>query len=121
MPSMKYAMAQEIRAHNRRMGKHWDLYPHAIWQTGAKEMRWDDKNSVWVTTSDRGDTIRSKFLVTAGGPLNVPHLPNIEGIETFKGHQFHTSRWDYSYTGGNADEGDFNMTGLNDKKVAFVG
>ena len=36
----------------------------------------------------------------APGPLHVPKLPGIPGIESFKGHSFHTSRWDYDYTGG---------------------
>lgn len=66
------AFGWEIREHTERMGKHWKLYDHAIWQTAAKEMRWNDKDSVWVVTTDRGDVIRTRFLVTAGGPINVP-------------------------------------------------
>jgi len=42
----------------------------------------------------------------------------VTGIETFKGHTFHTSRWDYSYTGGSADGG---LTGLANKRVAIIG
>lgn len=46
-------------------------------------------------------------------------LPNVEGIESFKGHQFHTGRFDYAYCGGSQKEP--NMTGLADKKVAVIG
>jgi cation diffusion facilitator CzcD-associated flavoprotein CzcO len=51
--------------------------------------------------------------------LNVPKLPGIPGIETFKGHQFHTSRWDYGYTGGSAEGAP--MDGLAGKRVAIIG
>jgi cyclohexanone monooxygenase len=49
----------------------------------------------------------------------VPKLPGIPGIESFQGHAFHTSRWDYGYTGGDPEGG--LMTGLADKRVAIIG
>jgi len=57
-------------------------------------------------------------VVTSSGPLNRPKLPGIPGIETFEGHSFHTSRWDYDYTGGSTEGG---LTGLADKRVAIIG
>jgi len=54
----------------------------------------------------------------ATGPLNRPKLPAILGIEDFQGHTFHTSRWDYNYTGGNHSGG---LTKLADKRVAVIG
>jgi cyclohexanone monooxygenase len=45
-------------------------------------------------------------------------LPGIPGIDTFKGKMFHTSRWDYSYTGGNILGG---LSKLGDKRVAVIG
>jgi cyclohexanone monooxygenase len=56
--------------------------------------------------------------VIAGGPLNLPKLPGIPGVESFKGHSFHTSRWDYAYTGGDSTG---NLTGLADKRVGIIG
>jgi cyclohexanone monooxygenase len=38
--------------------------------------------------------------VVSSGSLNRPKLPGIPGLKSFKGHTFHTSRWDYDYTGG---------------------
>jgi cyclohexanone monooxygenase len=52
------------------------------------------------------------------GPASRPKLPGIPGIDEFEGHSFHTSRWDYGYTGGDTNGG---MTGLNDKRVAIIG
>ncbi|MGH3588124.1 MAG: flavin-containing monooxygenase, partial [Pseudonocardia sp.] len=56
--------------------------------------------------------------VVSSGTLTQPKLPGIPGIENFRGHTFHTSRWDYGYTGGDGDGG---LTGLADKRVAVVG
>jgi hypothetical protein len=54
----------------------------------------------WIIRTNRGDAMRARFVVMATGPLHRPKLPGIDGIETFEGHSFHTSRWDYDYTGG---------------------
>ena len=53
------------------------------------------------------------------GPLHVPKLPGIPGIDDFKGHSFHTSRWDYDYTGG--DRTGAPMDKLADKRVGIIG
>jgi cyclohexanone monooxygenase len=62
--------------------------------------------------------MRARFVVMANGPLHRPKLPGIPGIETFKGHSFHTSRWDYADTGGDSDG---NLTGLRGKRVGVIG
>ncbi|KEQ52402.1 flavin-containing monooxygenase [Sphingobium chlorophenolicum] len=118
VPTEKYAYAAELFAHARRIGEHYDLYPRALFQTQIVEIRWDEAAARWVATTDRGDTIRARWVLSASGPLNRPKLPGIPGIEDFKGHTFHTSRWDYAYTGGNSLGG---MTGLADKRVAIIG
>lgn len=118
MPERKYARAPEILEHSRRIGRHFDLYPQALFQTVIREMRWHEDNARWLVTTDRGDSIQARFVVLAGGPLHRPKLPGIPGIERFQGHSFHTSRWDYGYTGGDASGG---LTGLRDKRVAIIG
>ena len=118
MPARKYARAPEIFAHACRIGRHFDLYPRALFQTIITEARWHDDDARWLVTTDRGDAIRARFVVLAGGPLHRPKLPGIPGIESFEGHTFHTSRWDYAYTGGNSEGG---MTGLADKRVGIIG
>ena len=54
----------------------------------------------------------------SNGPLNRPKLPAIKGIEDFEGHTFHTSRWDYEYTGGDTEGG---LTRLKDRKIGIIG
>ncbi len=118
VPTEKYAYASEIRAHARRIGEHFNLYENACFQTQISEMRWLEDEKLWLVTTSRDDRIKARYVVMSNGPLNRPKLPGIPGIERFKGHSFHTSRWDFAYTGGNSEGG---LTGLADKRVAVIG
>ncbi len=118
IPKHKYSYAPEIFEHSKAIARHYDLYKNACLQTGVSDMRWDDTSGRWIIHTDRGDAIRAQFVAMANGPLNRPKLPGIPGITTFKGHTFHTSRWDYDYTGGDSEG---NLTGLSDKRVAIIG
>ncbi|MFZ5913539.1 MAG: flavin-containing monooxygenase [Pseudomonadota bacterium] len=118
IPSEKYAHAPEILAHSQAIGRKYDLYDDACFQTEVTEMRWDESDSKWIVCTDRGDRMKARFVAMSNGPLNKPKLPGMTGIENFKGHTFHTSRWDYNYTGGSSKG---NLTGLQDKRVAIIG
>ncbi|MGW2343167.1 flavin-containing monooxygenase [Streptomyces sp. NPDC001661] len=118
VPEWKYAPGDEIRRHAVRMAEHFDLYEDALFSTAVTALTWDETAHQWLVTTDRGDEFRATYVVTATGTLSEPKLPGIPGIEDFKGHTFHTSRWDYGYTGGGPDGG---MTGLADKRVGVVG
>ena len=118
IPKRKYSYAPEIFEHSKAIARHYDLYKNACLQTGVSAMRWDDTSGRWIIHTDRGDAIRAQFVAMANGPLNRPKLPGIPGITSFKGHTFHTSRWDYDYTGGDSEG---NLTGLADKRVAIIG
>ncbi len=118
VPSEKYAKAPEIFAHCQRIAEQFDLYPNALFQTNVTELRWLDEASRWQVSTDRGDRILAKFTVVAGGILHRAKLPRIPGVETFRGTAFHTSRWNYDYTGGSAWEP---LDKLADKRVALIG
>ncbi len=119
MPSEKYTKAPELLAHCQRIGRHFGLYDNAALSTEVTEVTWDDHASRWIIRTNRGDDMRARFLAMGTGPLHRPKLPGIDGIESFAGHSFHTSRWDYAYTGG-SPAGDL-MTGLADKRVGIIG
>lgn len=119
MPREKYARAPEILEHCQRIAKQYNLYDKALFHTCVTALTWDEQSSVWRVTTNRGDSFTTQFVVTGTGPLHVPKLPGIPGIETFEGHAFHTSRWDYQYTGGHAAGA--LMDKLADKKVALIG
>src|SRR3954465_13769662 len=119
MPSEKYAHAPEILAHCQRIGKQYGLYDNALFHTEVLSLDWDEKESRWVIKTNRGDAFTAQFVGMGTGPLHVPKLPGISGIESFRGHSFHTSRWDYEYTGG--DPNGAPMESLADKRVAIIG
>ena len=118
MPSERYARAPEILDHARRIAEKTGMKERALLQTGVSGADWDEESSRWVVKTDRGDEIRARFLCMASGILSRPKLPGIPGAASFKGHTFHTSRWDYDYTKGNTTGG---LTGLADKRVAIIG
>lgn len=118
IPTEKYARASELFEHSRRIGRHFGLYDKALFQTEITEARWDTDRSRWLVLTDRGDRLWARYLITASGPLQEPKLPGIPGLDTFKGHSFHTSRWDFEYTGGDALG---NLERLADKSVAIIG
>ncbi|WP_326675977.1 flavin-containing monooxygenase [Streptomyces sp. NBC_01237] len=118
VPEWKYAPGEEIRRHAVRVARQFDLYPDALFSTAVTSLTWDEESGTWIVATDRGDAFRATYVVTATGTLSEPKLPGIPGIEDFTGHTFHTSRWDYAYTGGTADGG---MSGLSHKRVGIVG
>ena len=118
VPKEKYTHAPEILAHSKAIGEHYDLYRNACFQTEVTELRWDEADARWIVSTNRGDRMRARFVVMANGPLHRPKLPGIPGLETFSGHTFHTSRWDYDYTGGDSDG---NLTGLQGKRIGIIG
>ncbi|NKB98463.1 MAG: NAD(P)-binding protein [Pseudomonadales bacterium] len=118
MPKEKYSYAPEIFAHTKRVGEYFGLYENTLFQTRVTEVKWVEEHSHWLVSTHRGDEIRARFVVQATGPANRPKLPGIPGIQDYKGHTFHTSRWDYDYTGGDHSG---NLTNLADKKIAVIG
>jgi cation diffusion facilitator CzcD-associated flavoprotein CzcO len=119
MPSEKYAHAPEILAHCQRIGRKYGLYDNALFHTQAVSLDWDEARSRWLIRTTRGDAFTAQFIGMGTGPLHVPKLPGIPGIESFRGHSFHTSRWDYDYTGG--DPSGAPMEKLADKRVGVIG
>ncbi|WMI61101.1 NAD(P)/FAD-dependent oxidoreductase [Streptomyces rochei] len=118
VPEWKYAPGEEIRRHAVRIAEKFDLGADALFSTSVTSLTWDDNVRNWLVTTDRGDEFRATYVITATGTLTELKLPGIPGIENFQGHTFHTSRWDYGYTGGTPDGG---LTGLADKRVGVVG
>ena len=117
-PKTRYAFGDEIREHFERIADQYDLVADALFHTRVEQSAWDDDISRWVIETDRGDTIRARYVVMAVGILNLMKLPAIDGMETFAGASFHTARWDFGYTGGTPDG---ELDELGDKVVGIVG
>ncbi|MCQ4361076.1 NAD(P)/FAD-dependent oxidoreductase [Mycobacterium gordonae] len=114
IPEHKYARGSEIFGHCRRIAEHYDLYRDACLQTDVHEIRWEADTSRWVIKTNHGDEMRAKFISMANGYQAKPKLPGIPGINEFRGHTFHTSRWDYEYTGPQLEH-------LANKRVGIIG
>ncbi|WP_298020999.1 NAD(P)/FAD-dependent oxidoreductase [uncultured Parasphingopyxis sp.] len=118
MPTERYARGSEIFAHCQKIGRHYDLYDRALFQTKVTRIAWDDKAVRWIVETDRGDRIRARFVSVAQGPLSKVKLPGIPGIRKFTGTMFHSSRWNYDYTGGDSHGG---LTKLAGERIAVIG
>lgn len=119
MPSAKFANGFEIRDYLNMIVDKFELRENGLFHTLVRSLRWDEEIKRWHVLTDRGDNIRARFVVMANGLLNIPKLPGIPGIGTYKGKLFHTSRWDYDYTGG--EQRNPTLDKLADKSVAIVG
>ena len=114
VPRNHYAKGPEIFAHCQAIARHYNLYELAVFQTTVTATVWDESEQMWRITTDRGDHMRARFVICANGTLSKPKLSKIKGMESFKGHSFHTSRWDYEYTRPD-------LSGLADKVVGIIG
>jgi cation diffusion facilitator CzcD-associated flavoprotein CzcO len=119
MPTEKYAHGPEILEHSRRIAQQFALYENTLLHTRVEALEWDGRHSRWIIRTDRCDAFTASFVSMGTGPLHVPKLPGIPGIRDFRGHSFHTSRWDYAYTGGDPEGAP--LTKLKDKRVAIIG
>ena len=118
VPKQKYTNAAETLEYCHIICDKYKLYDNACLQTEVQATVWNEDEGRWLVTTNRGDKIRARYVVHSNGPLNRPKLPAIKGINDYKGHTFHTSRWDYAYTGGDSSG---NLSNLKDKRVAVIG
>ena len=118
IPKKKYTDAAETLEYCHIICEKYQLYDNACLQTEVTSTVWDEDINRWIVSNNKKDKIKARFVVHSNGPLNRPKLPAIKGINNFNGHTFHTSRWDYDYTGGDSNG---NLSNLKDKRVAVIG
>ena len=108
VPAMKFASGFEILEYCQKLATQFGFYDHCLFHTTVERTDWDEASGRWTVTTDRGDRMRARFVILANGILTTPKLARIEGMETFAGQAFHTSRWDYAVD-------------LKDKRVGIIG
>ena len=108
VPTMKFASGFEILEYCQTMAEKFGFYEHCLFHTTVEETAWDEEAGRWIVRTDRGDAMRARFVILANGILTTPKLARIEGMRTFEGESFHTSRWDYNVE-------------LNGKRVGIIG
>ncbi len=119
LPTKQFEDGYNILGYIEKIADRFHLQEKALFHTLVTSLKWDGDIQRWRITTNRGDVIRARFVVMAGGTLSTPKLPAIAGVESFKGKVFHTSRWDYDYTGG--DWKNPVLDKLADKRVAILG
>jgi cyclohexanone monooxygenase len=96
VPTMKFASGFEILEHCQRLADTFGFYDHCLFHTTVERTDWDDAAGRWIVSTDRGDKMLARFVILANGILTTPKLARIEGMQTFAGEAFHTSRWNYN-------------------------
>jgi cation diffusion facilitator CzcD-associated flavoprotein CzcO len=125
MPKHRYSSGQEIREYLGMICDRYNLRSRAVFQSAVDDLKWEkDHWTAKITEKPKGGeqakvTLQANYVMFSSGPLGAPQLPGITGFDDFGGDIFHTGRWNYSITGG-SQEGP-SMTGLEDKRVAFIG
>ena len=108
VPTMKFAGGFEIMEYCQNMAEKFGFYEHCLFHTTVENTQWQEDSQRWTVGTDRGDQIKARFVVLANGLLTTPKLARIEGMSTFEGDSFHTSRWNYHLD-------------LEGKKVGIIG
>lgn len=108
VPTMKFAAGFEIMEYCQNMAERFDFYKHCLFHTTVEKTTWDESTRRWTVYTDRGDEMRARIVILANGILTTPKLARIEGMQSFEGEAFHTSRWNYDVD-------------LDGKKVGIIG
>jgi cation diffusion facilitator CzcD-associated flavoprotein CzcO len=93
--SSSYSPQPEIQAYLQQIAQEYAVLDKIVFDTELERATWDDEAQVWRCRTTSGEVV-ARTLVTGTGGLSEPRLPEIEGIETFEGELFHSSRWDHS-------------------------
>jgi cation diffusion facilitator CzcD-associated flavoprotein CzcO len=104
----RFSPSHEIQAYLLGLVEKWNLRPYIRFRTAIGEARFDEARGVWTLTTDAGETVTARLVVSAVGGLVDPALPDIKGLESFGGEVFHTARWNHEYE-------------LTGKRVAVIG
>ena len=114
VPEQRYASGREILSHCQAIADKYDLYDISVFNTTVTSTVWNQTTKMWRVETDRNDVMDARFVICANGTMSQIKLPKIPGMKSFKGHSFHTARWDYDYTGPDLEN-------LNDKVVGIIG
>lgn len=95
IPTMKFASGFEIFEYCQSMAERFGFYDRALFHTTVESTEWDEATGRWTVQTDRGDSMRARCVILANGILTSPKLARIDGMETYAGESFHTSRWKY--------------------------
>lgn len=91
--SEQFAAQPELLRYIDFVATRLDLRRHFQFNTRVNSAVWDEARQLWTLTTERGDRFEAPYCIMATGPLSVPKLPEIPGVERFKGLIVHSARW----------------------------
>lgn len=99
--SRAYPTGSEIYQHIEEMTDQFGLRPLIRFDTEITALSFDESEGVWTARTQQRRTFRARTVVLAAGPLADHVLPDIRGIDTYRGRKIHSAAWDrdYDYTG----------------------
>ena len=106
--SRTYSPAAEIYRHIEEMATRFDIHRRVRFGHEVTGLVFDEAAGVWTATTKNRKRFRARSVVLASGPLSDASLPDMRGLETYRGHKIHSARWDH----------DYDFTG---KRVAVIG
>jgi cation diffusion facilitator CzcD-associated flavoprotein CzcO len=105
--SHQFSAQGEIFAYLKKCARNFGLLPHVRFDHDVQRMDWQEERGEWLVHTSQGN-YQARYVIGAFGSLSDPEIPQLTGIDQFKGQVFHSATW----------PADFNPTG---KRVAVVG
>ena len=91
--SEHFAGQPETLRYLNHVADKFDLRRDIQFRSRVTSAVYDEDTRSWAVTLEDGSRVRTRFLITAIGPLSTPTLPRIAGRDDFQGQSFHTARW----------------------------
>ena len=91
--SEHYASQPEILAYANHVADRFNLRPDIQFDTAVERTDFDERANRWTVTTSDGKTVTANFVVLATGCLSNARMPDIEGLDRFKGNVYHTGHW----------------------------
>lgn len=88
-----FAPQPETLRYLNHVADRFDLRRHMQFGCQVESATFDEDSHRWTLQLHDGREVSCRFLITAIGVLSTPTMPDIEGIESFKGQWFHTYDW----------------------------
>ena len=106
--SRAYGGQAEILAYLEHVADKYGLRAHVRFGQHVEEARFDEHSGTWLVTTAGGEHFTARSIVLGNGALHLPQSPDIPGLASFAGRQFHSAQWDHDYD-------------LTDKRIAVIG
>ena len=95
--SRLFAPGEEIKRYADHVADKYDVRRYMRFNTTVEGARWDEDANLWRVAIAGGETLTTRYLITATGFLSQPHTPDIPGIDSFSGRIIHTTDWDHHH------------------------